>query len=118
MALALHAAPSAGERLIVAAQSDPDPEVRGEALFWLAQTGTANATDVILAALERDAESEVREEAIFALSQLPEDRGIPQLLEIARDPTRPSAVRQTAFFWFVQEADDQAMDLIAEILNR
>jgi hypothetical protein len=118
MALALHAAPTAGERLILAAQSDPDPEVRGEAMFWLAQTDSPGASDVIFAALERDAEAGVREEAIFALSQLPEGRGVPLLLGIAQDPARPSSVRQTAFFWFVQEGDDRALDLIAEILNR
>ena len=117
MALALHASPAAAESLISAAQSNPSSEVRGEALFWLAQSGTSRAPEVILAALQRDADREVREEAVFALSQLPEGRGVPLLLAIAQDPDQPSAIRQEAFFWFVQEGDDQALDLIAEILT-
>jgi hypothetical protein len=118
MALALHRTPVAAERLIRVARSHANAGLRGEALFWLAQSGAPQAQETILEVLRQDGNSEVRDQAVFALSQLPERRGVPLLLEIARDPTRPSQIRQEAFFWFVQEADEQAIDSIAEILNR
>jgi hypothetical protein len=118
MALALHRTPVAAEVLVLVARSHANADLRGEALFWLAQSGASQAQEVILEALRQDKDSEFRDRAVFALSQLPERQGVPLLLEIARDPTRPSQIRQEAFFWFVQEADEQAIDSIAEILNR
>jgi hypothetical protein len=117
MALALHRASVAAERLILIARSHASAGLRGEALFWLAQSGGLQAQEVILVALRQDEDSEVREQAVFALSQLPQRRGVPLLLEIARDPTLPSQIRQEAFFWFVREADEQAINSIAEILS-
>ena len=42
---------------------------------------------------------------------------MPWLLTILQDPSRPSEVREEAFFWYVQSGDDEALDLIAEILG-
>lgn len=118
MALALHASPVATQRLISVARSGSQADLRGEVLFWLALSGADRAPEVILEALEGDGDPDVREEAVFALSQLPDDQGVPLLLEIARDPARSRKVRQEAFFWFVQEGEDQALELIADILSR
>jgi len=117
MALALHATPLAANRVAQIAQQSPDAELRGEALFWLALSGAVTAPDIILQAVNQDADSEVQEEAIFALSQLADGQGMPWLLTILQDPSRPSEVREEAFFWFVQSGDDEALDLIAEILG-
>lgn len=117
MALALHATPIATQKLVGLARQSPDADLRGEALFWLSHTGAAEASEVILQALAEDPDSEVRDEAVFALSQLPEKEGLPLLLEILRDRSRPAAIREEAFFWYVQSGDDQALDLIAEILS-
>jgi hypothetical protein len=117
MALALHATPLAADRVAQIAQQSPDAEFRGEALFWLALSGAVMAPDIILQAVNQDPDSEVREEAIFALSQLPDGQGMPWLLTILQDPSRSSEVREEAFFWFVQSGDDEALDLIAEILG-
>lgn len=117
MTLALHASPLAAEQLTHLARSHADPDLRGEALFWLAHTDTPQAPEVILRAIEEDASESVREEGVFALSMLPKDRGIPLLLEILRDGSRPTAIREQAFFWYVQTGDDEALDLIVEILG-
>jgi len=117
MILAQHASPVAADRLVGLARQSADSDLRGEALFWVAQTGADQASEVILEAVAEDPDSGVREEAIFALSELPDDEGIPILLEILRDGSRPGAVREQAFFWYVQSGDAQALDLIAEILT-
>jgi len=117
MAMALHASTVAAERLAGIARQSADADLRGEALFWLSHTGADNAPEVVLQALAEDPDARVRDEAVFALSQLPEQQGMPLLLEILRDPTRPAEIREEAFFWYVQSGDDQALDLIAEILS-
>ena len=117
MAMALHATPTAAERLAGMARQSPDPDLRGEALFWLSHTGASTASEVILLALAEDPDAEVKDQALFALSQLPDQEGIPLLLEILRDRSRPAAVREEAFFWYVQSGDEEALDLIAEILR-
>ena len=117
MALALHGTPLAADKLADLARRHADSDLRGEALFWLSHTGTAHATKTILEALEKDPDPDVREEAIFALSLLPESQGLPLLLAIVQDRSQPAAVRQEAFFWFVQSGDDEALDLISEILS-
>jgi hypothetical protein len=117
MALALHAAPQAVATLGRIARHYQDPDLRGEALFWLSQAGSPEASSIILDALAHDPDVDVREEAVFALSQLPEQEGIPLLLGIIQDRAQASGVREQAFFWYVQEGDDEALDLIAEILG-
>jgi hypothetical protein len=117
MTLSLHATPRAAEELTRLARQHADAERRGAALFWLAQTGAATSQQVILQAVAEDPSESVREEAVFALSLLPEGQGLPALLDILRDGSRPDDIREHAFFWYVQTADDQALDLIAEILG-
>lgn len=117
MAMALHATPTAAKRLAGIARQGTDPDLRSEALFWLSHTGAANASDIILWSVAEDPDPDVREEAIFALSQLPDQQGIPLLLGIIQDRSRPSDLREVAFFWYVQSGDDEALDLIAEILT-
>lgn len=117
MAMALHASPIAADRLAEMARQSADRELRGAALFWLSHTGADNASEVVLQALAEDPDARVRDEAVFALSQLPNHQGMPLLLEILRDRSRPAEIREEAFFWYVQSGDDQALDLIAEILS-
>jgi len=59
MAMALHATPTAAERLAGMARQSPDPDLRGEALFWLSHTGASTASEVILLALAEDPDAEV-----------------------------------------------------------
>lgn len=117
MATALHDSPRVAKELARISKPGHDSDLRGEALFWLSHSGVPEASEIILEALSVDPDSDVREEAIFALSMLPDQQGIPHLLTIIRDRSRPSKVREQAFFWYVQSGDDQALDLIAEILT-
>ena len=115
-ALAMHADPSALERLIAAARQASSTHVRGQALFWLAQRAGDKAIGVISDAIEKDPETDVKRRAVFALSQLPKDEGVPRLIQLARTNGNP-AVRKQAMFWLGQSRDPRAIDFFADILK-
>jgi HEAT repeat protein len=58
---------------------------------------------------------EIKKAAVFALSQLPEEKGTPILLDIARRNPHPR-VRKEAIFWLGQSGDPRALDFFSEIL--
>ena len=79
----------------------PRTQVKGNALFWLAQRAGQKAVGTITAAIENDPDTEVKKKAVFALSQLPKDEGVPLLIQQARTNKNP-VVRKQAMFWLGQ----------------
>lgn len=116
MALALHADPQATDRLLALARTGRSAEIRGTALFWVAQRAGDKAVGTIAQALE-DPETEVRKKAVFALSQLPKDEGVPKLIEVARTH-RDAVVRKQAMFWLGQSRDPRALAFFEQILTQ
>jgi hypothetical protein len=116
-AIAFHAAPEAGAQLAHLGRHGESADLRGDALFWIAQRNDASAPDVLLAAASSDDDPDVREHAVFAMSQLPHDAGTLLLLRLARDRAFTAEVRQQAIFWLAQSSDPRALDLFAEILR-
>jgi hypothetical protein len=115
-ALALHEAPEAVRSLLAHAKSDPDSEMRSQALFWLAQHAGAEARAAITRAIEEDPETEVKRQAVFALSEMPPDEGVPMLIDLARRHKNP-AVREQAFFWLGESEDPRALKFFEEVLR-
>ncbi len=115
-ALALHDHAAAVEALLALARDHRSPEVRGQALFWVAQ----QAGDVAAAAIERaitdDPDQEVKEKAVFALSQLPRDQAVPLLLRTMKTNRNPDVRRQAAF-WLGQSKDPRALAYFEELLR-
>jgi HEAT repeat protein len=58
---------------------------------------------------------EIKKHAVFALSQLPDDKGTPMLMQIARNNPHPR-LRKEAIFWLGQSGDPSALDFFEEIL--
>jgi len=116
MAMALHASPQATERLIALARSAKSSDVRGTALFWIAQRAGDKAVGTLTQALD-DPGTEVRKKAVFALSQLPKDEGVPKLIDVARSH-RDAAVRKQAMFWLGQSRDPRALAFFEQILTQ
>jgi hypothetical protein len=114
-AIALHADARATERLIALARDSRNSNVRGTALFWVAQRAGDKAVGTITLGLE-DPETDVRKKAVFALSQLPKDEGVPKLIEVARSH-RDAAVRKQAMFWLGQSRDPRALGFFEQILR-
>jgi hypothetical protein len=115
MAIALHADAHATDRLIALARDGRNADVRGTALFWVAQRAGDKAEGTITQALE-DPETEVRKRAVFALSLLPKDEGVPKLIEVARSH-RDAAVRRQAMFWLGQSRDPRALAFFEQVLR-
>ena len=62
-----------------------------------------------------DPDQYVKEQAVFALSQLPEDEGVPLLIDVARN--NPNAkVREQAIFWLGQSRDAKALKALQDII--
>jgi HEAT repeat protein len=116
MAIALHEDRHATDRLIALARDARSSAVRGNALFWVAQRAGDRAVGTITQALD-DPETELRKKAVFALSQLPNDEGVPKLIEVARSH-RDAAVRQQAMFWLGQSRDPRALAFFEQVLRK
>jgi len=110
--------PRAAADLIRQGNTDKVGEVRAQAWFWLAQTGAANAEQAIDAAISKDADEEVREQAVFALSQLPGDRAVKALIEVAQDRSLSREQRKRAIFWLSQSESDAAQVYLEKVLAR
>jgi hypothetical protein len=115
LAISLHAGPAADRAVIDAAKNDKDARVRSRALFWLAQkAANKQAQDAIGNAVLNDPDRGVK--AVFALKQLPEDQGVPMLINVAKNNPDP-AVRKKAMFWLGQSKDPRALDFFAQVLK-
>jgi len=114
-ALASHASAAASPVLVDFARNGATAQLKGRALFWLAQRAVEEAVPTIAAALD-DPDTEVKKQAVFALSQLPKDEGVPRLIELAKSHRNPE-VRRQAFFWLGQSKDQRAVDYFASILK-
>ena len=117
LAISMHADPSAIPALISLAKNAPQPHVRAQSLFWLAQRAGAQVLSTITGAIENDPETEVKVRAVFALSQLPKDEGVPLLIGLARTNRNPQ-VRKQAMFWLGQSKDPRALAFFEEILTK
>jgi hypothetical protein len=109
--------PEAIKDLIGMARNDPSGEVRGQALFWLAQIGGRKEAAEITSSIANDPDTEVKKKAVFALSQIHNGEGVPLLIQVARTNPNP-AVRKQAFFWLGQSRDPRALDFIEEVLTK
>ncbi|HTF37467.1 MAG TPA: HEAT repeat domain-containing protein [Blastocatellia bacterium] len=104
--------------LIKVAESDPDRELRKQALFWIGQRAGKRSLEVLGNVVEKsDDDTEVQKQAVFAISQRPKDEAIPLLIKIARTHPKP-AVRKQAMFWLGQTGDERALEFFKEILAK
>ena len=91
---------------------------RKDAVFWLSQeAGDAATKGLSELADDEGQDREVRDQAVFALSQLPNDKGVPILIRLARFNKDP-LVRRKALFWLGQSDDPRALALFEEILTK
>jgi HEAT repeat protein len=102
--------------LIAIARGNHTANLRGTAIFWLAQRAGDKAAGAISNALD-DPDTEVKKKAVFALSQLPRNEGVPKLIEVARTNKNPE-VRRQAMFWLGQSRDPRALEFFEQILRK
>ena len=57
----------------------------------------------------------MKKKAVFALSQMPQEEGVPLLINVAKTNKNP-VVRKQAIFWLGQTHDPRALEFLEEIL--
>lgn len=104
------------EELIKIAKNETNPEIRKSAVFWLGQKASVESIKALKDIVdEPKEESGLKEQAVFAISQLPKDKSVPMLIDIAKTNKSPS-VRKRAIFWLGQTGDESALKFFEEIL--
>ena len=115
-ALQLSKQKEAVEELIRIAKSEPNQDIRKSAVFWLGQKASVESIKALKDIVdEPKEESGLKEQAVFAISQLPKDKSVPMLIDIAKTNKSPS-VRKRAIFWLGQTGDESALKFFEEIL--
>jgi|GEM_PF-305544 len=99
------------------AKTSENPKVQEQAVFWLGQSGGSEPILEFLRqlALQGDHEN-LRKRALFALTQVPDGRGIPAVMQIARNAKSPD-VRANAAFWLGQSAGEGNREKILNLLQ-
>jgi hypothetical protein len=104
------------EELIRIAKQDSSQDVRKQAVFWLGQKASAECVKALKDIVEApDTESGLKDQAVFAISQLPKDKSVPMLIDLAKGNKNPS-VRKKAVFWLGQSGDPAALKFFEDIL--
>lgn len=102
--------------LAVAADHDRGSKTRREALQWVGIEASRALDEEAEVSQASDDDSEARERAVFTISQLPDDKAVPRLIEIA-ETHRYAHVRQKALFWLAQSGDERAIEVLGVALR-
>jgi HEAT repeat protein len=93
---------------------------RQDAMFWLSRFASGavigHRDDPFADDDDGDADEDLKSHAVFVLSQLPNGRGVADLLEVARSNPSPR-VRSKALFWLGQSGDPRAIALFESVLR-
>lgn len=106
-ALFILAQRSGGDRekiLLDVAKSDPNLEVRKDAVFHLSAAHSALAVDALEELLLRGSDPSMRSDALYSLAQMNTDRTRQIVREFALSPNAPANLRKDAFYQIAQKA--------------
>lgn len=99
----------AAEILVNVARNDPDAKTRSDAVFWLGQTNSPRAIEVLEQIMrEQNLDEDLQKRAIFALSQTRSPRASTILREYIRRADAPEELRGEAIFWLGQRDNESA----------
>lgn len=102
--------------LVDVARNDPDMNTRGEAVFWLSQTNSALAIDVLEQILTKDPRDDaLQKRAIFSLSQTRSPRASAILRDYIRRSDAPEELRGDAIFWLGQQRGADNSSFLREL---
>ena len=98
--------------------SDPDPEVRRQAVFWLSQVGTERAVGALDSILRFSKDEEIQERAVFALSQHDSPHAQQALRTYAERKEVPESMRERAIFWLGQRQTPENAAFLRSLYGR
>jgi HEAT repeat protein len=98
------------------ARTDPDPEVREQAVQWLSQV--PGSTGLLEGILKGSDDENIKEKALFALSQQDEPAAQQALRDFAlRDSENPD-LREKAIFWLGQNRSKDNTEFLRSLYSR
>jgi HEAT repeat protein len=102
--------------LMNVARSDPDQEVREQAVFWLSQV--PGSTGLLEDILKGNGDENIKEKALFSLSQQNEPRAQQVLRDFALRDTENSDLREKAIFWLGQRSGGDNTEFLRNLYTR
>jgi HEAT repeat protein len=108
--------PETASILMSVARSDPDQEVREQAVFWLSQV--PGSTGLLEEILRSNADESIKEKALFALSQQNEPRAQQALREFALRESESEDLREKAIFWLGQRHSADNTEFLRNLYSR
>ena len=102
--------------LMSVARSDPDQEVREQAVFWLSQV--PGSTGLLEEILRGNQNEEIKDKALFALSQQNETRAQQILRDFALRESENSDLREKAIFWLGQRQSTENREFLRSLYTR
>lgn len=106
----------AAEILLWVVRNDPDRATRSEAVFWLSQTDSERAVEVLEDILLKDApDEELQKRAVFALSQTRSPRAATILRDFVRRRDVNVELRGEAIFWLGQTGRGENSQFLREL---
>jgi HEAT repeat protein len=102
--------------LMGVARSDPDPDVREKAVFWLSQV--PGSTPLLESILQGNGDENIKEKALFSLSQQNEPRAQQALREFALRESESGDLREKAIFWLGQRRSTENTEFLRNLYSR
>jgi tetratricopeptide (TPR) repeat protein len=102
--------------LMRVARSDPDQEVREQAVFWLSQV--PGSTGLLEEILKGNSDETIKEKALFSLSQQNEPRAQQILRDFAGRDNENSDLREKAIFWLGQRRSGENTQFLRSLYSR
>jgi len=102
--------------LMNVARSDPDQDVREQAVFWLSQV--PGSTGLLEQILQGNGDENIKEKALFSLSQQSEPRAQQILRDFALRESESSALREKAIFWLGQRRSSENTEFLRSLYSR
>ena len=108
--------PETANILMTAARSDPDQEVREQAVFWLSQV--PGSTGLLEEILKGNGDQNIKEKALFSLSQQNEPRAQQILRDFAGRESENSDLREEAIFQLGQRRSTENTEFLRSLYTR
>ena len=108
--------PETANILMNVARSDPDPEVREQAVFWLSQV--PGSTGLLEEILKGNADENIKDKALFALSQQNEPRAQQILRDFASRESESEDLRDKAIFLLGQRRSTENTEFLRNLYSR
>jgi HEAT repeat protein len=108
--------PETANILMSVARTDPDQEVREQAVFWLSQV--PGSTGLLEEILKGNGDENIKDKALFSLSQQNEPRAQQILRDFAAREGENGDLREKAVFWLGQRRSTENTEFLRGLYSR